>query len=188
MSNKRINLKASSEVATVYAKHTKTFLDIAKKYDYSECGVVLKNSDDLEHFVQLDSPETAVHCYKKVIEMIDLNEIERIKMQRGLLQKIKSDVLKLQPGFYATATAFWLLFGEKDAKYATYLISLVLLGSIDFGEAFKLMKGYLAKPEKRAVLETDLCEFGVSEYVSQCESREAASLYLKIEDGFKSKK
>ena len=120
--------------------------------------------------------------------MIDLNEIERIKMQRGLLQKIKNDVLKLQPGFYASATAFWLLFGEKDAKYATYLISLVLLGSIDFGEAFKLMKGYLAKPEKRAVLETDLCEFGVSEYVSQCESREAASLYLKIEDGFKSKK
>ena len=90
MSNKRINLKASSEVATVYAKHTKTFLDIAKKYDYSECGVVLRNSDDLEHFVQLDSPETAVHCYKKVIEMIDLNEIERIKMQRGLLQKIKN--------------------------------------------------------------------------------------------------
>ena len=183
MSNKRINLKASSEVATVYAKHTKTFLDIAKKYDYSECGVVLKNSDDLEHFVQLDSPETAVHCYKKVIEMIDLNEIERIKMQRGLLQKIKSDVLKLQPGFYATATAFWILFGEKDAKYATYLIFLVLLGSIDFGEAFKLMKGYLAKPEKRAVLETDLCEFGVLTQACNCVKTDDVSLYLKLNDG-----
>lgn len=187
MSNKRINLKASSEVATVYAKHTKTFLDIAKKYDYSECGVVLRNSDDLGHFVQLDSPEAAVHCYKKVIEMIDLNEIERIKMQRGLLQKVKSDVLKLQPSFYATATAFWLLFGEKDAKYATYLISLVLLGSIDFGEAFKLMKGYLAKPEKRAVLETDLAELGVLTQACNCEKTDDVSLYLKLNDGLAKK-
>ena len=188
MSNKKINLKASSEVATIYAKHAKTFLDITKKYDYSECGVVLKDSGDVEHFIQLDSPVAAIHCYKKVIEMIDLNEIERIKMQKSLLQKIKSDVVKLQPSFYATAIAFWLLFGEKDAKYATYLISLVILGSIDFREAFRLMKGYLTKPEKRAVLENDLCEFGVSELVSQCETKEDASLYLKIEDGFKSKK
>lgn len=185
-SNVKVN--ASKEVATIYAAHTKVFLSISEKYNYSECGVVLKPSDEVERFVQLGSPQEAVQCYKKVVEMIELSEVDRIKMERSLLQKIKTDVLKIQPSFYTTAAVFWFLYGEKDAKYATYLITLVLLGSIDFSQAFKLAKGYLTKPEKRAVLETDLCEFEINEYVSQCETKKDVSLYLKIEDGFKSKK
>ena len=183
-----IHLVSSAGAITIYAQYAKAFLSIADKYEYDECGVAFKKTDGVESFIQFDTPQIAIDSYKKVVNMIELNEVDRIKMEKSLLNKLKEDVFKFQPTFYATALAFWMLYGEKDAKYAIYLISLVALGSIDFTEAFRLMKAYLITKDKRAVLDVDLCELGLSEYVDQTESKKDASLYLKLSSDFVKKK
>ena len=47
---------------------------------------------------------------------------------------------------------------------------------------------YLITKDKRAVLDVDLCELGLSEYVDQTESKKDASLYLKLSSDFVKKK
>lgn len=183
MGKSSINVRISEMSGTVYVNNAKTFVKLADEYEYSECGVAFVNKDQEERLVPFESPQQAVDGYKKVVGMIELEEVQKLKMGKNLIKKIKEDIIKPQPSFYATALAFWLLFGENDIKYFTYLITIMILGSVNIVEACRLMKKMLSKPEDRAQLEKELSDFGLMSYTSFCNSEKDVSLYLKQSDG-----
>lgn len=179
----KVNAILGRTSATIYANHPKTFLKLAKEYDYSECGVAFVDNEKTETLVKCDSLESAVATYKRVIDMIDLEEAERLKIGKNVLIKLKEDAITYNHGTFASLIACGLLLGDNDTKYWTYLLILLLASSVNIVEVGKIIWKLVSKPEDRAALEADLAALGVLTQASNCEKAEDVSLYLQFNNG-----
>lgn len=179
----RVNVVIDSGTATIYTNNPETFLKSAGDYEFSECGVAFVDKDKTKTLVKYSSLRNAVKTYKRVIDMIDLKEAERLKIGKNLLNKLREDVVTYNYGTITSLVACGLLLGDNDPKYWAYLIVLLLLSSVNVVEACKIIRKAVSKPEDRAVLEADLADLGVLSQASNCEKAEDVSLYLKINDG-----
>ena len=184
----KVTLLVGNNTATIYASHPKTFLKLSKDFMFSECGVAFVDNDRTETLVKCDSSENAVETYKRVIDMIDLKEAERLKIGKNALIKLKEDAITYNHGTFASLVACGLLLGDNDPKYWTYLLTLLLASSVNVVEVGKIIWKLVSKPEDRAALETDLAELGVLTQARNCEKTDDVSLYLKLNDGLAKKK
>lgn len=189
MANSNVTVYLNNGI--VCTNNPKTFLRLAEEFDFSECGVAFTDEAKQAHGeseIKFESPEKSVEGYKLVVDMIQLNEIQRLKMENGLLQKIREDVLKPDSTYLSSLALLWLFSGRDDLGYTGLVVFLAVLGSIDIVEAVKICKSLLTKEIDREKLDKKLFELGLIDYAYACEKTDDVSLYLKLSKGFKTSK
>lgn len=186
--SKRSNVKLDGIVMST--RSTSVFKSVTDKYDYSECGLCFqskKNNSVVENRVQVGNVDETIDTYQKVVKMVELTEIERLKISKGLLAKvIKSN--QYEPIQVYLMVAALMALRNQNALISWCVIATMFLTHVDFNLIINLIRSKFSSDEEFEELKRKAVELNMMDYINKCESKDDVSLYLTMPDGvFKSK-
>lgn len=198
MQNIKINLvyggKAFNADYCTGAFHTNSpkfflkYFKINEPFEYGICTRDLEDDGEYKYHPMDCDTSLLVKKYKKVLEVVDLTEVEQIKLKKDILSILKEDIFEFNKG---TALAFgliWLFSGNHNLGYGAYIAALYVICSTDIFEAYRLVRASLTSEEKKERLDSELGELGLSDVVQNVDSRNDINLYFKVQGDFKLKK
>ena len=186
--SKRSNIKLEGTVMST--RSTNVFKSLTDKYDYSECGLcfVSKQAENVvEHRVPVGTPEETITTYNKVVQMVELTEVERLKISKGLLKRI------IRSNQYESIQLYFLIVAlmalrDKSSFVSWCVIATMALTHVDFGFIINLIKSKFTSEEEFEALRSKAAELNLMDYINGCENKDDVSLYCTMLDGtFKSK-
>ncbi len=188
---KKINIEY--EDTLLLTNNSKVFNKLYLCNDVLECGVhlakdtismlgtedksTLKKAEDI--YVPTSTNKEAVAIYQTALKVIDIEEIDRLKMNRQILKKIKQDIID-SSDLYLVPFALIGLFYAKNVGQVFSLATLCLLCQINMYEAIKMIKAFMVSDYDKKVLEDKMLQVGLGDLVDEPVSKDDLKLYMKL--------
>lgn len=185
---------------TLYTNSPKYFLKYYVCNEVEECGVYLsgralpkENNQSTETsnneimapkdiYVPTITAKEATDKFKTALRVIDIQEVDRIKVEGQILEKIKSDIICIDRANLATMGLIWL-FSDKSPGFTAWIATLTLLCNINVYEIFRMLKALAISEYDKSLLKDETWNMGLAQMLNNPVKREDLKLYMKVKDG-----
>lgn len=185
---------------TLYTNSPKYFLKYYVCNEVEECGVYLsgraltkENNHSTEEannemtipkdiYVPTVTAKEATDKFKTALRVIDIEEVDRIKVEGQILEKIKSDIINIDRANLATMGLIWL-FSDKSPGFTAWIATLTLLCNINVYEIIRIIKTLALSDYDKSLLKNEVWQMGLANMFDNPVKREDLKLYMKVKDG-----
>lgn len=185
------------EVGAIYTDSPKMFYGFLDHLDVIEYGVSVASravstvidSNNAPVFpkkeivcVPFENRKKAVRLYKELLKFIDITEVEKLRLEHALLERIKKNKISDMHLVYFNSLMLLLISKGKYAPLAISYLLLSLFYVVDFKQAYLILRALLTSEEDKWEMDVHLNEYGFINLLDEETKRNDAMLYVKVKD------